>query len=494
MILHRLLTHAAYWSVIVLLLGMVPPNFLGDPRGAQAALLTIGILGTWRYTWAATNFARAAWFLRVSHPRRTRERERAFAAAPGPSHCFFMVTTYMVDEDATVPVYRSIFDAAREARDGATIVASVVDGKDARLIRALFEGHPGGTRGVTLVIDRIRSEGKRDAMAKALRILAGMAPSSRDLCVFVDGDTIVPRDVWRRSAPVFTDPRVGALTTDEAAIVGRDGLFKDWFDLRFDQRQVMMCSMAQSHHVLTLTGRMSVFRASLSMHPGFVEAVSDDSLEHWRLGRVDFLTGDDKSTWFWLLRRGYLTEYLPDIRSVSFESQPRPGFVESARVLMIRWFGNMMRNNGRALRLGMRGMGPFTWWSILDQRVSMFTTLVGPISVAVAALGGVPSVLPLYAAWVLATRYLFCAAISCFRGRWFPVTFPPILYFGQVFGAALKTFVFFRLDRQKWTRQGSGGAVALSGDARAKRRESAAFHGLALGWLTLAILFVNAIE
>ena len=35
----------------------------------------------------------------------------------------------------------------------------------------------------------------------------------------------------------------------------------------------------------------------------------------------------------------------------SAEGQPRPTFYDSAKTLMVRWFGNMMRTNGRAIRL-----------------------------------------------------------------------------------------------------------------------------------------------
>ncbi len=45
-----------------------------------------------------------------------------------------------------------------------------------------------------------------------------------------------------------------------------------------------------SNHVLTLTGRMSVFRADLCTDPEFMEQVHHDFLEHWRVGRIKFLT------------------------------------------------------------------------------------------------------------------------------------------------------------------------------------------------------------
>lgn len=282
-------------------------------------------------------------------------------------------------------------------------------------------------------------------------------------------------------------------TTDEGVVIEKKNLFRDWFIMRFNQRQVMMCTTGLSKRVLTLTGRMSVFRASLATNPGFIEQIRDDYLDHWRLGRVKFLTGDDKSTWYWLLRHGYQMLYLPDVRSWSMETQPRPTFLGSSQVLMTRWFGNMMRTNGRALQLSPRSIGVFTWWSILDQRVSMWTTLVGPITVILAAIMHDAAVIPLYVAWVMTTRYVFCVIIALFRGTWFPITHPPILYFSQVVGAAVKTFVFFRLDKQRWTRQGGSGKVALTPQQRLRTFESAVHQGLAFTWLILAILYFTKV-
>ena len=48
-------------------------------------------------------------------------------------------------------------------------------------------------------------------------------------------------------------------------------------------------------------------------HPAFIEGVQNDYLEHWRLGRFRFLTGDDKSSWFHVMRLGYDTFYVPDV-------------------------------------------------------------------------------------------------------------------------------------------------------------------------------------
>jgi glycosyltransferase Alg8 len=123
--------------------------------------------------------------------------------------------------------------------------------------------------------------------------------------LLIDGDTQIPVDIVERAAPFFAGGKVGALTTDEAADIQDTPIFRDWFKLRFTQRQMMMSAVALSRRVLTLTGRMSVFRADLATRPEFIAAIEEDYIEHWRLGRVKFLTGDDKSTWFWLLRHGY---------------------------------------------------------------------------------------------------------------------------------------------------------------------------------------------
>ncbi len=490
----NVLTHGAYFAIMILLASLVPQGYLGEVAYASNTILILGFLGTWRYTWAAINFSRAIVFYHIVYPLRKARAFARFAERNAPCHAYFLVTSYMVEMESTLMCYRALFEAAARAKDGATVVASVVDGADERVIRAIYNAVPFDMSRVDLIIDRIKANGKRDALARSLRIIGKQAPTKYDIVIFVDGDTCVPVDVVAQSAPMFTNPNLGALTTDEGVIIKRENLFRDWFILRFNQRQVMMCSMGISNRVLTLTGRMSVFRADLATNPEFINGINHDFLDHWRLGRVTFLTGDDKSTWYWLLKNGYEMGYLPDVQSLSMENQPRPTFLDSSKTLMVRWFGNMMRTNGRALKISPLKIGFFAWWSILDQRVSMWTTLVGPIAVVLAAFMHSPTIIPLYIAWVMLTRYIFCVIISLFRGTWFPITHPPILYFGQLAGAMVKTFVLFRLDKQKWTRQGSGsGTARIDVAEKLKALDSLVHHSLALVWLTIAVIFMAQI-
>ncbi len=488
---NQMLGHLAYIAGTLALAATVPLQSLADVRGA---LIVVGLIGAWRYSWAAINFGRALIYLKVAYPRL---RARAFALyneRPVAAHAYFLVTSYKIDAEVTARVYRSLFQAAMESEGGATVVVSVVDTADARLIQRIYDMSVGGNTNVALLIDQIPGTGKRDALARSLRLIGRRAPTRHDIVLVVDGDSCVPLDIVARTAPFFTDPRVGALTTDEQVEIAEPGLFRDWFSLRFMQRQVMMCSMGLSGRVLTLTGRMSVFRADLATGPEFINMVQSDSIEHWRLGRVTFLTGDDKSTWFWFLKNGFRMAYVPDVASLSMESQPKPGFVDSAVTLMVRWFGNMLRTNGRALALSPNQIGWFTWWSILDQRLGIWTTLAGPISVILGAIFVDPRVIPLYAAWVLFTRYVFCWILSLARGTGFPISYPFLLYFGQIVGAAVKSFVMFRLDRQRWTRQsGAGNAVKLAWGPRVRAWSSTYVHILALGWLTFGVCLLSGI-
>src|SRR3546814_8204326 len=86
----------------------------------------------------------------------------------------------------------------------------------------------------------------------------------------------------------------------------------EWHKLRFAQRHLNMCSMALTRRVLTLTGRMSLFRVGIVTDPRFIDEVQNDALDHWRLGRFKLLTGDYKWSWFSLMRLGWDTWLVTD--------------------------------------------------------------------------------------------------------------------------------------------------------------------------------------
>jgi mannuronan synthase len=204
--------------------------------------------------------------------------------------------------------------------------------------------------------------------------------------------------------------------------------------------------------VMTLTGRMSIFRADIVVHPEFIHHVTNDFLDHWRLGRFKFLTGDDKSSLYWVLKQGYEQIYVPDVRIVTMEEPITDIFVIDASKLMFRWFGNMLRTNARVLALGPSSMPFFAWWSFLDQRFSMWTTLAGPTLILMITTQQGPLPLLYYIVWIGVTRGIM-ALMLLFSRPDISWRYPFLLYFNQVYGSLLKTYVMFRLDKQSWTRQ-----------------------------------------
>ena len=108
---------------------------------------------------------------------------------------------------------------------------------------------------------------------------------------------------------------------------------------------------ALSHRVLTLTGRFSVFRATHITSHEFIRLQEADFLEHWLWGRFRFLSGDDKSTWYTLLKYGVKMTYVPDATGVTIEVVDGSGMTRMKENLR-RWSGNMLRNGARAIALG----------------------------------------------------------------------------------------------------------------------------------------------
>ena len=204
-------------------------------------------------------------------------------------------------------VYQAaIAEAIRYGRP-VTIVASLVELADQRLIKHVFQRMAPPPE-VRLMLVRRPAVGKRHAMACSLRAVSRCRPPADAAVMMVDGDTLLPPGCLSRSLPFLQLlPEVGGITTDEDCVVDNGPVLQAWHRLRFAQRHLLMSSMALSRRLLVLTGRMSIFRGPVATDPSFIEAVEADYIDHWRLGRVQLLTGEDKSTWFWLLNAG-----LPD--------------------------------------------------------------------------------------------------------------------------------------------------------------------------------------
>ncbi|MDX1368143.1 glycosyltransferase family 2 protein [Pseudomonas sp.] len=439
-----------FYCTALMLLALAMPETIFDPE-SKDFLLLLGVVGIWRYSMGAIHYVRGLVFLYLVFPY-YRWQARKLGAAADPSQVFLLVTSFRIDALTTAQVYRSVIEEAIECGYPATVVCSLVELSDELLIKSLWSKLNPPPR-VKLDFVRIAGTGKRDGLAYGFRAISRHLPDDAAVVAVVDGDTVLSPGVVRKTMPYFKLlPRVGGLTTNEFCEVRGSYLMSEWHKLRFAQRHINMASMGLSKRVLTLTGRMSVFRARVVTNPGFIADVESDALDHWRLGRFKFLTGDDKSSWYSLMRLGYDTFYVPDAAINTVEHPPERSFFKASRKLMFRWYGNNLRQNSRALHLGPRRLGWFTSLVLFDQRVSMWTSLLGPLVAIIASIKYSIVFLLIYLLWIGFTRLLLSLLLLA-SGHHVGPAYPLILYYNQVVGAMVKIYVFFRLDRQSWTRQ-----------------------------------------
>lgn len=443
------------WSclalVILLLATSINGNFLDADH--KKFLFLIGALGMWRYGNAVMHYARAMLFLHVIFPHLRRRVDRMGEAAL-PSHMYMVVTSFRIPCETTFKVYQSVFRECQRLSVPVTIIASIVEKADERLIKDILAHESESDSNLRLIIVRARGTGKRDGLAHAFRALSRTSPPDDAVVGVVDGDTLMLPGCVEKAVRFFAlYPNVGGITTNEFCEVEGSKLMKEWHRMRFVQRHINMCSMAVSQRVLTMTGRLSFFRARVMVQPDFIRDVEADFLNHWRLGKFQFLTGDDKSSWFSLMRQGWDTFYVPDSLTLTIEHPPDKNFFRATRQLMRRWYGNSLRQNFRATReLGVRRLGLFTSYVLYDQRISMWTCLLGLTVSLCAALFYSAEFLLVYLLWIALSRTIV-TGLFAFTGHKIDPLYPLALYYNQVVGSVMKIYAVFHLDQQSWTRQ-----------------------------------------
>jgi glycosyltransferase Alg8 len=447
--LQRAAGWAIYFGLLAMLWRFLPHSTM--TLDELSLLMVVGVIGVWRYALGLTHFIRSQIFLRIVYPMHRRAAQ-ALGDAGLPSHVYLMVTSFRIASSTTAAVYRAVIHEASNCGLPTTIVASIVELADERLVLTLWEKLK-PPPSVQLRIVRIAGTGKRDGLAQGFRSISRCMPEHDAVVAVIDGDTVIHDGIIRQCAPYLKlFPNVGAMTTNEFCEVDGGLLMREWHSLRFAQRHASMCSMALSKRVLTLTGRMSLFRAAVVTDPSFIADVENDSLQHWRLGRFKFLTGDDKSSWYSLMRLGWDTYYVPDATINTIEHPPDPSFLRASRQLMFRWYGNSLRQNSRATKLGPGRLGWFCYYVIWDQRISMWTSLLGITAAVLISLKQGGAALMAYFIWVGVSRAYMTLLLLPTGHRVGPL-YPLLIYYSQIVGSLVKINVFFHLDQQSWTRQ-----------------------------------------
>ncbi|WP_447528747.1 glycosyltransferase [Vreelandella sp. TE19] len=473
-------------ALLVFAISQLPADVLSPE--SESFFFIIGAIAIWRYSWWAVQAVRSLLYNRVVFPSLRAEADEA-GRHDKPSELYVLCTSYRIDERVNFQVYDALIREAHQYGVPTTIFASVSDRTDVDIITHVLEDND-WPQNVNVRYMFQKGDGKRSAMAEVLRAISRSMPTPGSLLISMDGDILIEPDTLSRTVSFFlAQDDLGALTTNNRAQVTGDDVTREWYDLRYAQRHLMMSSMSISRRLLVLTGRYSVFRTDLAIQPDFIELIENDHVDHWRFGSFKFLSGDDKSSWYWLLKNGWSMVYVPDVFVTGFEELPnRHRFFASSTDLMRRWFGNMLRISNRAIALGPRPMGMFPWWSLVDQRISMWTTLVGPTVVILVTLFIRPSFFFTYVLWIMFTRGIAVSILAWQRGR-FSWLWIPLIYYNQVWGAILKTYVSFRFNRQQWSRQGiSAGEPDDPVAVRKQRRIGHALHGLFYGALLLILV------
>lgn len=428
------------------------PNNIWDNELLQFTFV-IGILGIWRYSWWSVHVIRAEIYQRKVFPNIRKKAEQVWQSGWRPRHVHFMMTTFRERRDTTEKVMQSICREIRESNVPGTIWLGSGDSYDEKII-CDFLRQNAQDLDLELVIIRQNQSGKRMAIGLVLRAMSRRNIHQDDLIVFMDGDAILAPTILQKCLPLFAnDPELQALTTDEEVICFGPRWLQTWLIMRFAQRRIAMQSHALSQKVLTLTGRMSVFRANHLTRLEFIRMLEADHLEHWLWGKFRFLSGDDKSTWYYMLKQDAKMLYVPDALVYTVEEVEGSG-IERMTQNFRRWSGNMLRNGTRALKLGPRKVGFFIWWCILDQRIAMWTMLVSPVVALNVTLLVTPAYLLSYILWVAISRM----ALSLFLFRYCDrvyMWFPWILYVNQLLNASVKVYCIFRLSKQRWTNRGN---------------------------------------
>lgn len=416
--------------------------------------IVLGLFALWRYGWQTINYVRSFIYTWFQYPYLKKCVNQLSEEQKFPEHIFFIIPSYKEEPWVTLEAFQSILSNLAEIPTKATLIVSTGSDQDDKAVSAAYHAHPARMK-VELVLQR-QNQGKRVAMGHALRAVARRYDGEPDsVCIFMDGDSYLPASTLNDSLPFFKRFKdLGATTTNEAAYIDTKSIwYKEWFNLKFGQRHILFKSHSLSNKVLTLTGRFSMFRTSIITEESFIKSIENDQITHWMHGKFRFLMGDDKSSWFYLLKNGWNMLYLHDVAVYSLESRDGP-FLQVSLSLPYRWYGNTLRNNNRALAVGWRKTGIFIWLAILDQRLTMWTSLVGITGAIILSLSKSFIYLPFYLGWVVLVRVIQMSIIA-YRGHPVSMLTIPLMLYNQWVGSIIKIKASFNLADQSWSKGGT---------------------------------------
>ena len=428
----------------------------------EVLIALVGI-ACWRWSWFVLQNVRAVIYRYWTFPRLRRQADGAIIQSGPVPELTILATTYHEKAWITAAVFESLFSELSTLtgleRRAKVVVVSGSDEDDQNINRIFRECcerlTPSCPTQWPPQLTLLRGDrGKRPALASGMEEIAKGSPRPDGVVVFMDADTKLEPGTLQKVLPFFRlSPPVGALTTNESGLVQGSAWFAEWISLRFGLRHRTMCSIALSGKLLCLTGRLSVFRASVVIDPSFRALVEKDQIEHWLWGTFQMLSGDDKSTWYWLCKNGHRMLYVPDAMVTTIEVVTGSALTR-AWANIRRWSGNSLRHSWRAIQLGPRKLGLFPWWCLVDQRLAMWTVMFGPTVALLGLLSGRYEIVASYFLWVLCSR-ISHAAIAWRHGKRFSAYYIPLEVFSDWAVAMAKVWILFHPAKQKWLNRGA---------------------------------------
>ncbi|MDZ4781570.1 MAG: glycosyltransferase [Planctomycetia bacterium] len=434
-----------------------------ESRQSTGLWIALGLIGIWRWGWGLLHCVRAIIYRYIVYPRWAAAARRAVQAQGGVTDVVVLATTYRERSAITRAVIWAVvkeFGQLTGLKRSPRLVFVTGSPEDDVAVEREFRTAVDSERDAWTIngapeLVLLRGDcGKRPAIASGLKHIAAMGVDPDGVVVLMDGDSAPDLGAFAKVLPMFRlDLKVGAVTTNECAVIEAPMWYTEWIKLRFGQRHLYMCSVSLSKHLLCLTGRFSVFRADVVTSERFIEQIESDNLHNWLFGEYQMFSGDDKSSWYWLSANGYQTLYVPDAMVTTYEAVNENPFHRAVANLK-RWSGNMLRNSGRAMSLGPQRLGLFPWLCCVDQKISFWTVLIGPTGMLLSIWHGRWGITASYVLWLLATR-TFRVASAWKHSRRISLWYIPLQVASEWVGAAVKVWVVFHPVKQTWLNRGN---------------------------------------
>lgn len=449
--------YAVIYLTLLLTIALHLPKHVSMYYEGRTILIGFGIIGIWRYCWWMNHIIRSLIYRWIIFPKKRKKATELWESGWRPRRLFFMMTTFQESQTTTEIVLQSILDECHSIAVPVNLFIGIGADSDQEIIEHFFTKQY-ADYDFNVILIKQKLPGKRYAISETLKAIIRHGLDAEDLVIFMDGDTYFEKDCLRLCLPFFPlYPKMQALTTHEKVLLKQGPTWvKKWLDMRFAQRDFTMQSYALSNKILTLTGRMSIFKGQHLLEPEFIQIIENDHLTHWLWGSYRFLSGDDKSTWYYLLKRRADMFYILDAVTVTIEYIHGSAF-DRMKENLRRWNGNTLRNGARAIALGPRTVGYFTWWCLIDQRCAIWTMLTGHMMMILLAYSKNIGLLLTSLLWIAISRLLLSCVLFV-HARRVDMSFPFLIYINQLMSTLIKIYILFRLPQQRWKNRGDQNA------------------------------------